>query len=166
MEGDAWFGTPLGIDDLRGHVIVMQFLSPESTIALQQLDELAKLQEEFGPQGVVFVGVCDHRASWDKAESVFVERGLTLPIVHDRPTPDAAPATASEPAAASVRPPPPFGVVSAELGVRLLPVTMVVDRSGRVAAAGVRADQAKAVVNHLLAQPYDGSSVFDDRPLP
>lgn len=232
LEAAAWYGTPVSPENRAEHVVVLLFINPESEVAWRQLEEVTALETEFGPQGVVFLGVCDARADWEAAKRLFEERNLRIPVLRDQPSPTATPvapvprlnrttSTLMEemraranarraefraanamgsstvtmtttpggtvqtieytqpvvivpPAASSSttvvggtalaapRVPAPYGRTAASLDVRVLPVTIVTDRAGRVAAAGVRADQVKAVVNHLLAQPLPPRTAAPD----
>jgi hypothetical protein len=59
-------------------------------------------------------------------------------------------------------PPITFGVCAAESGLRLSPVTVIVDRRGIIRAAGVKTDQIKAVVQKLLAEPMVNEEEVED----
>jgi len=39
------------------------------------------------------------------------------------------------------------------MGVRLAPTTVIVDRNGKVRAAGVRPDKVKEMINTMLTEP-------------
>jgi hypothetical protein len=54
------------------------------------------------------------------------------------------------------------GVWAAQLGIRLSPVTVVVDRRGVVRAAGVKADALKEIIGVLLAEPAGSSPAEDE----
>jgi len=160
FEGPNWFGKAVTDADRKGRVVVAQFLSPESDIALRQLDQLVVLNQEFGAQGVVFMGVCDARADWVKASATFEARKINVPIVQDAkaPSPRAAIDAKTKTFAA--------GATATALGLRASPVTLVIDRTGTIRAAGVRGDKVKTIVGRLLAEPMPESSPLTNEPRP
>lgn len=173
---NRWRGDAVPESDRAGRVVVMHFFVPDSELAMRQLVELSKLAEALGPQGATFIGVCDARADWEKAKAALDAGAVTLPVAQDAPTPATPPSgaivAATTPPAAMPTPPegavqgaPPataiptiarpiaLGATASALGVRLSPMTVVIDRAGVVRAAGVRPDKVKEIVNKLLAEP-------------
>jgi thiol-disulfide isomerase/thioredoxin len=235
LTGSRWYGAPVPEEARRGRIVVLQFLSPESELGLRQLDAVAALSKELGPQGVSFVGVCDARAPWEAALKRFGDRfadrlaegGAPISIVQDSggaapgaaaaagqgvrggsamhasdaiaefdedeffeevvaapgggmtavPGASAGPGSISgsnievmhaaalaamgkaappgAPGAAgpTVRPGGSRGATADALGIRLAPITVVIDRSNMVRAVGVRPDKLPELLNKLLAEP-------------
>lgn len=129
-----WFGTAVTADACKNQVVVMQFLSPKGAASMKQLSEIALLAPEFAPQGVVLMGVCDARVNWSTAQAEFTAQKVALPVMRDEPSEKT------------------LGELANALGVRLAPTTIIIDRTGAVRAAGVRADKVKEIINTLLAE--------------
>lgn len=140
IQSDTWLAKPVAESDIKGNVTVVHFLSSASAVSLRELDKLAPIEKDLSSQGVAFVGVCDGRASWDKMKKEAETRKLSLPVLHDTP---AAKDTGSL---------VPRGPIASGFAVNFYPATIVLDRTGKVRAAGVRVDKLKAVVDKLLAE--------------
>jgi len=123
---------------------VMQFFSPHGGESMKQLAELATIAPEFAPQGVVIMGICDARVKWPAAKSAIEAKKISIPVMQDV----AVAAIAGKPAAITL------GSTAAGLGVRLAPTTVIIDRAGKVRAAGVRVDKVKEIINAILAEPF------------
>ncbi len=135
LPADAkWHGTAASADALKGHPAIIEFFSPQGSVGMKQLAELAPLAKEFAAQGVVVMGICDARAKWPMATAALTAAKTTVPVMQD--------AAQGDPAS--------FGAVASALGIQLTPTTIVVGADGRVAAAGVRPDRLKHFVNALL----------------
>lgn len=140
IPGEIWLAKPVTAGDMKGNVTVVHFLSSASAVSLRELDKLAPIEKDLSSQGVVFVGVCDGRASWDKMKKEGESRKLSLPVVHDTPV--------AKDTGVLV----PRGPIASNFTVNFYPATIVVDRTGKVRAAGVRMDKLKDVVAKLLAE--------------
>jgi cytochrome c biogenesis protein CcmG/thiol:disulfide interchange protein DsbE len=137
LKDATWHGSAPKIEQLKDRIVVAHFLSPTSEIAMRQLAELEKLAPTYEQQGVSFIGICDTRVDWAAATKRFTERGVKIPILRDLPGSDAV----------------PQGARASELGLSIAPATILVDRTGTVRAAGVRADRLKDALTTLLAEP-------------
>ncbi len=143
FQAERWIGTAPPTSALKDNVVVAYFLSPSSAIAMKELEKLAAIEKELAPQGVVFVGVCDARASWDKMKEAASAKMIAMPIMQDaKETPD--PSKWENPRS--------IGATAAALGVQFQPTTVIIDRSGTVRAAGVKTDRIKAIAEKLLAE--------------
>jgi thiol-disulfide isomerase/thioredoxin len=132
-----WFGEAPKPEQLKGRILIAHFLSPSNEAALKQLAELEKLAPVYEPQGVSFIGLCDARSDWAATTKLLKERGGKIPILRE---------------AAGTKE-IPLGAKAAELGVRIGSTTLIVDRTGTVRAAGIRADRLKDALTVLLAEP-------------
>jgi len=147
ITGATWLSKPVVENDMKGNVTVVHFLSPASAVSLRELDKLAPIEKDLSSQGVIFVGICDGRASWDRMKKEAESRKLALPILHDTP--------ATKDNGALV----PRGPIASNFAVNFYPATIILDRTGKVRAAGVRTDKLKTVVDKLLAERVpDGST--------
>ena len=52
-----------------------------------------------------------------------------------------------------------LGTTAAAMGVRLSPTTVIIDRSGKVRAVGVRPDKVKEMINAILAESISTTSI-------
>lgn len=147
--GANWIGTPVTVEACKNQVVVMQFFSPQGAESMRQLAELATLAPEFAPQGVVIMGVCDARMKWTAAKSAIEAKKIAIPVMQD----GTVAVIAGKPA------PITMGTTAASLGVRLAPTTVIIDRTGKVRAAGVRVDKVKDIVNAILAEPLPTSNI-------
>ncbi len=130
----AWATDSVSSEALQGHPIVLQFLSPSGSISMAHVEEVSTISKEFAPQGIAFIGVCDARTKWPAATTALAAKALPFPVMHDT---------------ASGQTP---GTFADALGVKVAPVTVVVDASGIVRAAGVRPDKLKEILNTMLAE--------------
>jgi thiol-disulfide isomerase/thioredoxin len=145
LTAAEWLGAPAAEDGWKNNVVVLTFVSPTLGMSLAELDKLAPVRKELSPQGVVFLGVCDGRAAWEKMREYASGRSLDMPLMHDgveKRTENGKDVEVSATASA--------------FGVKLFPATLVIDRAGRVRAAGVRADKVQAIVEQLLGERVGG----------
>lgn len=138
-----WIGTPVTAEACKNQIVVMQFFSPQGDASMKQLQQVAELATEFAPQGVVIMGVCDARSKWPAAKTAIEGKKITIPVMQD--------GTAA--AVAGSQPPIMLGTTAAVMGVRLAPTTVIIDRNGKVRAAGVRPDKVKEMINTMLTEP-------------
>ncbi|HMN97059.1 MAG TPA: redoxin domain-containing protein [Phycisphaerales bacterium] len=136
-------GMPFGSDDMDDS----DMMEIEAMIAAQ----MASMQAMAAAQGVVV-----------SSGGAIAPMGAAPGILGTPGTPG-SPGTPAAPGAGPGQPAPPrpilSGATAAELGIRLAPTTVIVDRDGTVAAAGVRPEQARTVVNALLAKPFDPATI-------
>jgi alkyl hydroperoxide reductase subunit AhpC len=84
------------------------------------------------------MGVCSARADWAEAKAGFEKAKIAVPVVRDASTGSAAGRALS-------------GEVAETLDIRL-GATLVIDRKGKVRAAGVKPEKVKEIVTKLLAE--------------
>ena len=137
---EEWIGDPVESESVEGRVTVLRFVSPLSRTTRESMGKWRKTSREFGPQGVLFLGICDHLADWDRMKSLVGEDGAPFPIARD-----VAPEGEGL----------PLGVTASSYGVRMWPTTVVIDRSGRVRAAGIDERHLGAVIEKLMAEPIE-----------
>jgi hypothetical protein len=142
LAAAAWLDKKLGETGLKDGVAVVTFVSPSLTRSLAELDSLQPLEKEFASQGARFVAVCDGRSPWTKMQEYAASKPPGFPVMHDK-----VEERAGEDGKATQ-----VGVTAAAFGVQLFPTSIVIDRSGKVRAAGIRADKIKPVIEKLLAE--------------
>ena len=140
FHAGTWIGEPVEPSMREGRVTVVRFVSPLSKDTRASMSQWKKTSEKLGSQGVVFMGICDHLAHWERMKSLVDEGALPFPIARD---------TAPEEGAL------PLGLTATAYGVRMWPTTVVIDRSGRVRAAGIEEERLQAVLEKLMAEPLD-----------
>lgn len=138
----AWLGEPVKPEARAGRVTVIRFVSPDSRSTRQSMPRWTKTAQELGPQGVVFIGVCDHLSDWKAMEALLRGKEPPFPIARD-----------ADPAKDSTL---PLGATATAYGVRGWPTTIVIDRSGRVRAAGLKEAHLAAVIDTLMAEQIEG----------
>jgi thiol-disulfide isomerase/thioredoxin len=162
-----WAGPGVGVNEqaLANNVVVLHFFSPDSAVCASEMKKLAPVVKEMAAQGVMFVGICDGRASLEKAKELVKANAPAMTLAMDvaeAAKGDAAGTTTPVLAAPDSKPgdakaadgkPGDRGRTAAAFGVKFAPATVVIDRAGRVRAAGVKADKVKAVTEKLLAEP-------------
>ncbi len=119
----GWIGTAPDQADWKGQVRVVQFVRPEIAASIDQLAKVQAVSERFARQGVVFVAVCDARSNRDKMQSVAEDKRIELPIAFDRLAGNDKPS---------------IGATATSLGIKFAPATVVIDRAGKVRAAGLK----------------------------
>ena len=144
-----WIGTPVTAEARQNQVVVMQFFSPQGDASMKQLQQLNEIAPEFVPQGVVIMGVCDARAKWLVAKKMIDGKKINLPVMQDNPVPSVV----------GSKTPIMLGTTAAAMGVRLSPTTVIIDRSGKVRAVGVRPDKVKEMINVILAESISTTSI-------
>ena len=144
-----WIGTPVTAEARQNQVVVMQFFSPQGDASIKQLQQLNEIAPEFVPQGVVIMGVCDARAKWLVTKKMIDGKKINLSVMQDNPVPSVV----------ASKTPIMLGTTAAAMGVRLSPTTVIIDRSGKVRAVGVRPDKVKEMINAILAESISTTSI-------
>ncbi len=126
--------------DHTNRITVVHFISPAARGAKESLSKWSAQAKSLGPHGVQFIGVCDHLCDWQAMQDLAEEAHSPIPIVRDRaPDEDQL----------------PMGRTAAAYGVRLWPTTVIIDRAGRVRAAGINETHLEEVVNTLMVEPIN-----------
>ena len=141
LKAGKWLGEPAEPIRDSGRVTVLRFIAPESTATRTRMPEWLRFAREYGPQGVQFVGVCDHLADWEAMAKMHAEADSAFPIALDAP-----------PAADDRL---PLGATATAYGIRGWPTTVIIDRQGRIRAAGLRDAHLRTVVDTLMAESLD-----------
>ncbi len=132
-----WTGRAADEAARKGRVAVIAFISPTSAVSLAQLEPLVTVEKALASQGMLLVFVCDARAPEDSVAALVKERKLAHPLVHDTAEGDAADRR---------------GTTATAYGVQFFPTIVIVDRAGKVRAAGVKPDAVQKLVEKLLGE--------------
>jgi thiol-disulfide isomerase/thioredoxin len=163
LRTQAWAGEPVTPERMKGSVVVLHFTQAGGELAARQLAAIAALEREFASQGVVFAVVAAAGSDLAKTQEALAALKSSMPIAHDAPPAPKEPSSndpASKDAAAddaaakttASRTPRAPGLTAQAFGVRFLPTTVLVDRSGKVRAAGVKPEKTKELVEKLLSE--------------
>jgi len=136
-----WLGGIAESESWKDHVVVLHFISSASPTSLTQLEQLGTIAKDLAPQGVVFAAVADRRTDLEQLQANPQAQAARIPIGKD-----AAPAAGAPPEPAR------FGATARGFGVKFVPATIVIDRAGKVRAAGVRIDKLKDICGKLMAE--------------
>jgi len=123
----------------KGSVVALHFTAPLGALSARELARFAALEKEFAAQGVVFAVIADSKAPRAAVEQMAAAAPSAIPLGLDgqRKAPDTE-----------------GGMTAGAYGVarHLLPTTILIDRSGKIRAAGVKSDKAKALIEKFLAE--------------
>jgi cytochrome c biogenesis protein CcmG, thiol:disulfide interchange protein DsbE len=132
----VWVNTrPLSWEDLRGHVVLVQYFATWRKPAMRDLPQMVELFERHRDEGLVVL--CVHARKDSEGFVRLVEgRGLPFAVAIDV-----------------------HGGLGRATSTRRFPSYHLVDREGRVRVAGVNPDAAvmAEVVAHVLAEPWEGT---------
>jgi cytochrome c biogenesis protein CcmG, thiol:disulfide interchange protein DsbE len=134
FSGRTVEARPLGLADLRGKAVVVNFWATWCLECRPEMPALERLHRRFGARGLAVIGV-NAREGAGAVRRYAADVGLTFPLVLD-----------------------PGGSINATYGVVGLPTTFVVGRDGRAVALAVGprdwgSDGALALVQALLDEP-------------
>ncbi|EMI20976.1 Redoxin domain protein [Rhodopirellula maiorica SM1] len=139
--------------DLDGVVRVLHFTRPGLKLTQQQLQTFNETAAKYAPQGVAFAVVCDRQSDWQSTRAFAAEIDLSIPMALDAaPQPARDEDAAAQPNGGSSVPPREAGRTAQAYHVRIAPVTVVVDRNGRIRATGLKLQQLDDALNVLLAE--------------
>jgi cytochrome c biogenesis protein CcmG/thiol:disulfide interchange protein DsbE len=122
-------GPPVGLSELRGQVVVVNFWASWCTECHTEQDALNSTWSRFRDSGVTVLGV-DFQDTTPDARAYMGSLGISYPVVEDK---DSSTALA--------------------YGLRGVPETFVIDQTGRIAdrvIGPVNADQLAGQINGLL----------------
>ncbi|TWU45714.1 Thiol-disulfide oxidoreductase ResA [Novipirellula aureliae] len=138
-----------------GVVRVLHFTRPGLAITDAQLKSLNDTAGKYAPQGVDFAVVCDQESDWDSVRAFAAEIDLSVPLVLDQPIEEAGGDEASvldQAKPESITKPREAGKTAQSYHVRVAPVTLVIDRDGRIRATGLKIEKLSNALDRLLAE--------------
>lgn len=104
-------GKPVKLSDFRGKVVLLNFWATWCPPCREEIPDLISLQKQYGPRGLVVVGVAMDEGGAAVVQPFVKKMGINYPVVAgDQKTADA------------------YG------GIEGIPTTFVIDRSGKVVA--------------------------------
>lgn len=84
FRGTTLAGEPLGLDDLRGQVVLVNLWATWCVPCREELPELQRLHEELGPRGLTILGISEDAPRLERQVRMMVQQfGLTYPNILD-----------------------------------------------------------------------------------
>ena len=132
-EGAQWVSeTSIDFAESRGKVIVIQSFTRDDADGRAAVRRTSEIVEKLGLEDVLFVGLHTPQGA-DEAETFYAKRKPNEPTILDR-----------------------SGAFCDELGVYQRPVTMLIDRNGRIRYSGVALSRLRPAIELLAAESAPG----------
>jgi len=79
---------PMKLAEMKGKVVVLDFWSSKKVRCVEATRLMNALQNEYGPKGVVFIGIHEFPAEVDELKKFIEEKGITYKIAVDKESPE------------------------------------------------------------------------------
>ena len=126
-----WIGEKVDVPGARGKVVVLDFWATWCGPCMASIPKNVELVKALKDQGLVFVGVHDANAGWERAAGVVKEKGINYSVAQDENG----------------------GLSAKAFNLGFWPTYVVIDRKGVVRGAGLTPDHVADAVKLLLAEP-------------
>jgi thiol-disulfide isomerase/thioredoxin len=130
LQLDAWIGEETSLQKLRGKVVVVDFWATWCGPCMQAIPKNIEMVNNYGDQGLVFLGVHDNKSGWDRADGVVQDKSINYPVARLGNG----------------------GASTRDYGVAFWPTYVAIDRNGVIRAAGLKPSKVGDVVKVLLAE--------------
>ncbi len=142
----SWLGDKLAAESRKDKPLVLAFLTP-GTSGMKDAKALSALADKWALSSVNVMAVCDASAKWDAFTKVAATHKLTFPAMRDTMSEEDAKANDTPEGKLTPR----RGQLADTLGVKTFPTYIVIDATGKVRAAGLKADKLDDVVEVIAA---------------
>lgn len=135
-----WVGTSVDPRNQLGKVVVVDFWATWCGPCMQAVPHMIELVKRYEKDGLVVVGVHDGQRGWESMQETASRVGINYPIAIDavEPTPDGGIG---------------IGVSAMAYHLGSWPTVIVIDRAGKVRAAGLVPARLDEVLDKLLKEP-------------
>ena len=144
-------------EDLAGMIRVVHFSRSGTPLIREHLSSVNEIAKKYQPLGVGFLGIMDYESDWDAMVKIAKDLKLEIPLALDA-LPDATDEEPDDVKAAAPNVVPgakvrEAGATAQSYGVRVAPVTVLLDRKGRIRATGLKLDHLGDAIDELLSEP-------------
>jgi thiol-disulfide isomerase/thioredoxin len=137
ITAESWIGEAVTLAASKGKVVVLDFWATWCGPCMAAIPENVALVKKHEASGdLLFIGMHDANAGWDRADAVAREKKINYPLAKDGSG----------------------GASAKAYGVPFWPTYIVIDRAGVVRAAGLIPTEVEKVVEMLLAEKAPASA--------
>lgn len=83
FELEDWRNGELTLDDLRGHIVLVDFWATWCAPCLVTVPERNQMQADYAGRGVVILGICGSKTGQDKYDDILAQHPMDFPTARD-----------------------------------------------------------------------------------
>ncbi len=142
LNVSTWIGEKVSIKESRGRIVVLDLWAAWCDPCIRAMHFDMTIARDYSARGVTLVAVHDSTRGWDKAQARIADRQVKYSVGLDAN--DEKDNTA------------------ARYRLESWPTYVLIDRSGKVRAAGLAPEHVEDAINELLKEPWDERSIAQD----